>query len=390
MLQDPDPYIRHDVAQKLQETDDLGSDVIDQLQNLFDNGGDKKIIAAVLQSRLHLVPDALEWLVDQAVKHETAPIPLEEALNLLIGQMELPVRLFTNLFSKMLEFLQMDLMQVLYLGGDIREAFDGFWDHLPELFRRYSRSRTAFQLHNRIPRGAKSEYINMRTALFRQNWFRKQIIELLSKATTEAMVEAIEWALSGDSFYRQEPEPLDDESILILKSLVTVKTFPDLMVSKSKLAHEILCGERGVDSTITFVDRITYHFKGNYQLIRGNTWTDRDISQFCANLISLGSLDMELLINAKLEPRSNRSINTAYIHGQDLFCYDADGTLHRHKLADEIAFRASFAAAQMKEGLPKWAWVKVVNRETETSFCPTDKIGGRIWQSVIRESLHLQ
>jgi hypothetical protein len=48
LLQDPDPHIRHDVAQKLQETDDLGSDVIDQLQNLFDNGGDKKIIAAVL------------------------------------------------------------------------------------------------------------------------------------------------------------------------------------------------------------------------------------------------------------------------------------------------------------------------------------------------------
>jgi hypothetical protein len=248
--------------------------------------------------------------VDQAVKHETATIPLEEAFNLLIGQMELPVRLFTNLFSKMLEFPQMDLMQVLYLCGDIREAFDGFWDYLPELFRRYSRSRTTFQLYNRILRGAKSEYINMRTALFRQNWFRKQIIELLSKATTEAMVEAIEWALSGDSFYRQEPEPLDDESILMLKSLVTVKTFPDLIVSKSKLAHEILCSERGVDdSTITFIDRITYHFKGNYQLIRGNTWTDRDISQFCANLISLGSLD---------------------------------------------------------------------------------KIGGRIWQSVIRESLHLQ
>jgi len=350
----------------------------------------KKSIAVVLQSRLQLVPNALDWLVDQIVKGETATIPFHEAVDLLVGQMELPPRLLTSVLSKIPQLVKLKsigLPQVLSLFGDRRAPVDGFCDRLPKLFRLFGTLES--KLWSCVKTGTPSEYLEARTALFRQNWFRQKVVKELLVADTDRMLKNIEWALSANTSVK-DPEPFDGGSIKILVSLSSMRTKgakSAFEVSKSILAHKILCNEPDLDgSTIKHLDRITYDLKDRYGLFTGNAWARRDINQFCINTPSLSSQDMVALIYAKLNSRSERSFETAYILGECLFCYDVDGTVCKYKLADETTFRSDLRTAQKEERLPEWSWVREIDGEAVAPFSPTDKIGGKLWQRVILES----
>ena len=166
---------------------------------------------------------------------------------------------------------------------------------------------------------------------------------------------------------------LGQKSVKRLISLLEPKPYNSATL-KSDLAFECLCQQDKIDQTsiLELHDYIREMLKvrdtplGIQYLDFRPLWQHRHIEQFCANLALFDSETILSILRLFLD-RSVEDLAPAYIDGNTLYFYTADGNLTKQTLEDEAAFRERFREAQEMLGIPEWALMKLPQgREEQT------------------------
>ena len=313
------------------------------LRDLFES--DKHKVVAVLKERLQLPDEAFPWLMTKIQERKDQPIEYEEAVNYLLSQSDLPNYLVNSLPELIEKGVPFEL--VTELLGQQSEPSDEVVNCLVELLRS----------EEHLPVGLESK---------NQDAFAGPVIKALGQA--RGSIEAT------NAVRMLKHTKLDQESVKRLRSLLDTERTTELATFKSTLALHCLLNQVKLDREI-ILDLHNYIRKkkpverkmaSHVYLV----WKHQHIEQFCANLALFDPLIIHQVLEVFLR-RSFEKLTPAYIDGNTLYYYAADGKLTGQVLEDEQAFRKKFRQAQRMLKIPEWAWIKLPEGTEDKDPCST-------------------
>lgn len=333
----------------LQKQPALQDDIIDKLRDLLRS--DKSKVVAILKERLQLPDNTINWLSAQIPERKDAPKKYEKTVNYLLSDTDLPDYLMNSLPELMFKGIGYRL--IIKLIGQQRvlsnEVVDLFVNLIPS---------EDFIWQWRI----EPEVTN-------RHYFVDRLITALEQTKTWAQAKNIELLLKHTN--------LDQESVLRLISLLSTKPSDEMVLTKSEVAFSCLGRQVQLEPRIILIvhhviigQSITFQARGYNKLL----WRSRHTEQFCANLALFDSSIISSILQALLH-RSVEDLAPAYINGETLYFYTADGSLTEQRLEDEKAFREKFREAQSDAGLPEWAWMKLSKANKERNEAVQSKQG---------------
>lgn len=330
----------------LQKQPALQDDIIDKLRDLFRSDKDK--VVAILKERLQLPDRAIDWLRTYIPERKDEPIKYEEAVNYLLSDTDLPDYLVNHLPGLILEGIDSSLIATLICQQKIlsNEVVDRLVKLIP--FEHYTWSL-----------GERPVVIN-----------RYDFVDPLITALEQA--RSITQAMDTASLLKHTN--LDQESLQRLRSLLTSNPLDDLAATKSELAIDCLCQQVKLDPRTISILHDVIREGGFRQAVyySKSLWRSRHIEQFCANL-ALCDCSIIIQILRVFLDRSVEDLAPAYINGETLYFYAADGKLTEQKLEDEKALREKFREAQKRVKLPEWAWMKLPKAREEQDPRPASE-----------------
>ena len=185
--------------------------------------------------------------------------------------------------------------------------------------------------------------------------FADPLIKALEQARSEKVKKTAALLLQHNN--------LGQKSVKRLRSLLTNK--PDNSATfKSDAAFHCLCKQDQIDQTSILELHNYIHEMLNIEgeSIPQHTyfsllWRHRHIGQFFANVDLFDFSTVETILEMLLR-RSVENLAPAYIDGNILYFYTADGNLTKKTLEDEAGFRNFFREAQRWAHIPEWARIK--------------------------------
>ncbi|KAM0801857.1 hypothetical protein BDR22DRAFT_847331 [Usnea florida] len=181
--------------------------------------------------------------------------------------------------------------------------------------------------------------------------FASPLIKMLEQTTNDKVAKNIHAILATHGNLHQD-------SVQHLKSL---------LINQSKTGMKKLCiifscllSQVNLDGRTIRVLHDTIRKKETRDRLTSDIeslWRSQHVELFYANLASFNSITISYNLRGFHE-RSVEDLAPAYIHGNTLYFYTADGNLTEERLEDVTAFRKRFREAQRKVGFPDWAWIK--------------------------------
>lgn len=318
----------------LQKQPALQDDIIDKLRDLF-RSDKRKAVVAILKDRLQLPDKAVDWLRAQISEWKDAPQKYEEAVNYLLSGTDLPVYLVNSLPEIISEGA--DFNRVAELIGQQKILSNEVVDRLVKL----------------IPSD--------------EHLWPWEVPEVINRyAFVDPLITALEQTKSTKQAENTAPllkhTNLDQEHVQRLISLLISNPPDELAATKSKTAFHCLSQQIELEPrtiSILHETRISIEAVDLHSL-----WKFRHIEQFCGNLTLFDSSAIVHILNAFLG-RSVEDLAPAYINGETLYFYTADGQLTELKLENEETFRKRFRKAQKILQVPEWAWMKLPKAREE-------------------------
>ncbi|KAI4120692.1 MAG: hypothetical protein LQ338_006834, partial [Usnochroma carphineum] len=315
-------------------------DVIVELRDMFNNSRKEQFVAA-WRGHLRLVDEAYRWalavatecLTPQAIENHDGPENLQQILEVLRDEPDLPEDLVDSLvysFPKMLEEDIFNLDTAVCLVSQQRELSKGAVDCLVKILK--NTDKWLFKLYNAIPQ------------LYYRQVFVEPLVDVLCKASKEEQVENLVYAWDSQKQF--------DQKLLgrMRECLNFASTFPGPWVDR---LYQIFVRQIELDRESVFALSNVLSEDG---MTFSQFWYNRPLEQFVTSLESF-NIDIIVEILKSLFQRRAEDITTAYINGNTLHYEAADGEMKKLLLEDEQSFRRRFREAQHLMGLPQWSCI---------------------------------
>ena len=325
------------ILRKLRKQTALGDDIIVKLRALFVNDKDK--VVAVLKERLQLPDRAFEWLKTQITEGHGTDIKCQKAIDYLVDQCDLPKYLESSLPGLTVRGVHFKLVGKILCQQNkpSNEVISRFLELI------YPRTLGAKRFDDPMP-------------IFMYHVaFARPLIKMLEQTKIDKVAEKIHAILATHGKLHQES--IQDLKSLILESNTKVAAKKmrlgiafDCLLSQVNLDGETILALNNVISRKAIPERST---ESDIRTL----WGSQHVEHFCTNLDSFDSETINYILPGFLN-RSVEDLAPAYIDGNIIYFYAADGNLTEKTLQDVTTFRKRFREAQTRVGLPDWALIK--------------------------------